>query len=198
MPIRVFCYYLFSFIFLSCNHPKKSKKMITDSFKYSVYRWRKTDSMGQPTIQIEQYIEIDTNDSVIAFQKNWNQNAKYYRGKIDETTKELINSSLFDQVYDSIYTNKGLEIYDGPAYVMDYYIINAKRQRIMFEPEYLPAKLSALYKNLDSFIQKTNDKDAPFDLTVYQNELSNFDIINHPIPIIQKAKIKLRLNYKFN
>jgi hypothetical protein len=149
--------------------------LVTDDLKYSAYYWHLNEQTNNFEFYLVHYIDIDKEGNYVLMRHDiWSDKPKYFKGLIDDTIRKCIDSTLFNDTFNTDYsymTNPNF-IYDGFTYCLDYTTETSKRKKILFIPHNSPAKINILSTLLDTLIysSKTEILDT-LNITPYAKQM---------------------------
>lgn len=198
--MRPFLILIFISGFVSCKQSNSTKKLATDDLKYSAYYWHLNEQTNSFEFYLVHYIDVDREGNYVLMRHDvWRDKPRYFRGSIDDTIRQCIDTTFFNDSFKTDYsymTNPSF-IYDGFTYCLDYRTQNSKRKKILFVPHNSPTKINILSSLLDTLIysSKTEILDA-LDITLYTKQLKELSEKVDPPPPPPKMLPPSPLNSK--
>ena len=146
------------------------------------------DSLKKPQLILHNYLEYNSSnelkyalgDSKYIYQKKAPSYSldKFYHLESSDLIKQLIEKTLVNKTFDSIYINKG----EGVFYVLIYQISDTIRH-IIYKPRYLPKSLYSLDSTLRSLTDSSKlVKTKPFSVDRLLPEFEKYLFRIHPPP----------------
>ena len=171
--------------FATCRQKTSMQNLAIEKLKYSAFYWTYNDSANSREFYLDHYIEIDKEGKYkLMRQDEWKSKPKYFNGVITHTLRMLMDSILFDKVYNSNYSINvdSPVMYHGLTYCFDY---TNTSKKILFIPPYSPHQFKILGGILDTFIMRANVTSTDtLLLDYYKSVLAKLDSPNlPPLPV---------------